>query len=447
MKLKLRKGLSLNIKGALKSGAEAQEVDAGIFAVVPDDFPGFTPKVAVKEGDVVAVGSPLLFDKENPDTKIVSPISGTVKAIVRGERRKIMRVEVARAQVETTAQTFDRPKDHTTAINFLAESGLLVFLRRRPYDIIPRPGDEVRDIFITAIDNAPLAPSLSLLATQLYDKSDFEEAVELLSHTTSGKIYFCRDEEWQLGPLKGTEDVVVEGPYPSGNVGVQIANIKPIDKGDVVWTLDVMTLGRIGRTLRNGVFDSSAVVACVGPEVKEPTLYKSILGAPVQAFVSDNIAEDGRNHRVISGNVFTGVAVDMHNDFIRYPYRQITIIAEGDDVDEFMGWASLSPKKMSQSRTFPGHFLKRMFSPDARLNGGRRAMIMSGEYERVVPIDIIPEYLIKAIISRNIEDMEKLGIYEVAPEDFAAAEYVDTSKLPLQAIVREGLDYLRKELE
>jgi len=183
-----------------------------------------------------------------------------------------------------------------------------------------------------------------------------------------------------------------------------------------------------------------------GPEVAAPTLVRTICGASVDSIAGKLIPTDGRHLRVISGNVFTGTVVDA-DGYLRYPYRQITVIPEGDDVDEFMGWASLSPSKMSQSRSFPGHFLGRLFRPDARINGGRRAMIMSGEYDKMIPMDILPEYLVKAILSKNIEDMEKLGIYEVAPEDFAAAEYADTSKLPLQQIVRDGLDYLRKELQ
>lgn len=195
------------------------------------------------------------------------------------------------------------------------------------------------------------------------------------------------------------------------------------------------------------MFAAETVVAVTGPEVSEPCLLGAVIGARVAPLLAGRVADNGHSVRVVSGNLLTGTAIDASNGYLRYPYRQITVIADGDDVDEFMGWASLSPSKMSESRSFPGHFLKRLFVPDARLHGGRRAMIMSGQYESTLPMDILPEYLIKAILSHNIEEMEKLGIYEVAPEDFAAAEYVDTSKLPLQQIVRDGLDYLRKELE
>lgn len=449
MKLKLRKGLNLSIKGFVDASAKPVKAAApALCAIVPDDYPGFVPKVAVKEGDTVSPGQPLLFDKNHPDVKLVSPVSGTVRSVVRGERRKILRVEVVPSAENLPQTTFAKAVDSKSARSLLAQSGLLALMRQRPYDIVPNPDEAVvRDIFVTALDTAPLAFPIAEMASMMFDKADLEAGVALLSKITDGKVYLSHGEDWKFGAIAGAEDVTVEGPHPSGNVGVQIANIKPVDKGDIVWTLDVITLGRIGRLAAKDELDFRAIVAVTGPEVKSPKLIETVVGAPVESLIKGNIVEDGLNHRVISGNVFTGVAVDAADGSLRYPYRQITVIAEGDDVDEFMGWASLSPRKMSESRTFPGHFFKKLFAPDARLLGGRRAMIMSGQYDSVMPMDILPEYLIKAILSHNIEDMEKLGIYEVAPEDFAAAEYADTSKLPLQQIVRDGLDYLRKELE
>ena len=237
-------------------------------------------------------------------------------------------------------------------------------------------------------------------------------------------------------------------PHPAGNVGVQIAGIRPINKGETVWTLSWDVLLRLGYLLEKSEIDSSVSVAITGPEVTRPEVVVTTAGALIEPLLGGMLADDGRNKRIISGNVLTGIAVGMGPDaFLRAPYNQITVIAEGDDVDEFMGWASMSPSKMSVGRSFPLSGLRKLFRPDARLNGGRRSMIMSGEYDRMMPMDILPEYLVKAIMARDIEKMEQLGIYEVAPEDFALAEYADTSKLPLQKIVREGLDYLRKELE
>lgn len=448
MKLTFRKGLNLNnIEGAIDGDVTPIELAAALCAVVPDDFPGFLPKPAVKEGDEVACGSPLLFDKALPEVKIVSPVSGRVKAVVRGERRKILRVEVEAASVDVAAPSFVTPKNEAEARQFLAESGLLALMRQRPYDIVPNSADVVRDIFVTAIDNAPLASYAATLGTTIFGKDDFEAGVAVLSLVTKGKVYVATDKSWTFGDLRGAEMLEVEGIYPSGNVSVQIAAVAPVDKGETVWTLDAETLARIGRVAKSGKFDASTIVAITGPEVATPTLVKTVMCAAIAPVIAGKLADTTRHLRVISGNVLTGTAVDAAEGYLLYPYRQVSVIAEGDDVDEFMGWASVSLKKMSESRSFPSHFLRRLFKPDARLNGGRRAMIMSGQYEATLPMDIMPEYLIKAILSHNIEDMEKLGIYEVAPEDFAAAEYVDTSKLPLQQIVRDGLNWLRKELE
>ncbi len=447
MKLKFKKGLSLNLEGGVRADAQTVTKKTDMCAIVPDDFPGFVPKPAVKDGDEVACGQPLLFDKAHPEVKILSPMSGRVKGVVRGDRRKILRVEVEQSEVTVTAPTFSRPADAASAKSFLAASGMLEFMRQRPYDIVPNPADTPRDIFITAIDSAPLAATAATYGTGIFTAEDYQLGVDILRMVTKGKVYLATDETWPFGDIKGAEMLTVAGPYPAGNVSVQIEAVAPVNKGETVWTLDGSTLARIGHIASTGKFFPETVVAVTGPEVMTPGYVQTIIGASVESILKGNLKETPRHLRVISGNVFTGIAVDGEDKYLHFPYRQITVIDEGDDVDEFMGWASVSPSKMSESASFPGHFLKRLFRPDARLNGGRRAMIQSGEYEKVMPMDIMPEYLIKAILSHNIEDMEALGIYEVAPEDFAAAEYVDTSKLPLQKIVREGLDYLRKELE
>jgi len=445
MKIKLKKGLRLNIAGALPANAVETVVESKVFAVYPDDFPGFVPKVDVKEGDEVACGTAVMHDKNHPEVKLVSPVAGKVKAIVRGERRKVIRIEVEAGESSVKSPVIEEAKDAVGAKNFLALSGLLAFIRQRPYDIIPNPANEVRDIFVTAFDEAPLAPGYCVFSN-IFALEDYQAGVDLMTKVTSGKVFISHKSGFAYTSLKGAEFVEFDGNYPSSNIGVQIANIKPVDKGDIVWTLDFATLGRIGKFLRTGLYDFNTIVAVVGPEVENPALISTICGAKLDPIVRGHLKSTNRNLRIISGNVFTGIA-ESTEEYLRFPYRQVTVIDEGDDADEFMGWASFSPKKMSESSSFPGHFLSRAFRPDARINGGRRSMIVSGQYDKYMPMDILPEYLIKAILSNNIDDMEKLGIYEVAPEDFAAAEYADTSKLPLQKIVREGLDNLRKELE
>ncbi|MBD5177428.1 MAG: NADH:ubiquinone reductase (Na(+)-transporting) subunit A [Bacteroidales bacterium] len=446
MKIKFNKGLDLKIAGAVASDVIV-EVPVSQCAITLDDFPGFVPKVAAKAGTAVQPGSPLLYDKNNPVVKIVSPIAGVVKDVVRGDRRKILYIEVEAKESDAEDPVITPVKDADSARRFLAESGMLALMRRRPFDIVPDPDEPVRDIFVTGFDSAPLADSVKVLNT-LFKPEDYEAGIEVLNKITSGKVYVSVRKDHTFGPLKGAQTVVVEGANPAGMVSFQIAAIAPINKGDVVWTLDIATLGRIGKLVRTGTFEMRTVVAITGPEVKKTSRGRVLtkIGAPIDVLLKNRLVPKEHNRRIISGNVLTGVAVGM-DQYLRFPYRQICVIAEGDDVDEFMGWASMSTSKMSTSRSFPGHFLKRLFRPDARLNGGRRAMIMSGEYDSVMPIDILPEYLIKAIIAKDIDQMEKLGIYEIAPEDFALAEYVDTSKLPLQQIVRDGIDYLRKELE
>lgn len=441
--LSLKKGLDLNLEGGV-SNFTPVSLGAEIFALIPDDYTGLVPKIEVKEGDHVLAGTPLLRDKKDEILKIVSPASGTVKAVVRGERRKIERV-VIESDGKNEAVAFDviNVKDEASAMQLLAESGIMSRMRQRPYDVVPSPTVKPRDIFVTAIDSAPLAIDM---ATRVAGKDkELAAAVKLLKLVTAGKIYISRRED-ALADVPGAEMVNVKGKHPAGLTGTVIANVAPVNKGEVVWTLDIVTLCKLGTLMLTGKIDGNALVALTGSEVKHPRLISTTEGAAIEPLVNGEIREDGHHHRIISGNVLTGIAVGT-DGFLRFPYEQITVIPEGDDVDEFMGWASVSPKKMSTSRSFPGHFLSKAFSPDARLNGGRRAMIMSGQFDKVMPMDILPEYLLKAIIGRDIDRMEQLGIYEVAPEDFALAEYVDTSKMELQKIVREGLDYLRKELE
>lgn len=443
LQISLKKGLDLDILGGVTDPAP-KHVAVATVAVTPDDFPGFTPKLDVKEGDRVEAGQPLLHDKTNQQIKLVSPAAGTVKAVTRGERRKIERVVV---EIDNNAkgQTATKPtvKDADDARKLLMESGLWVMMRQRPYDIIPDSEATPRDIFVTGFDSAPLAPTMAIYLNG--KEKELAAGVKLLSTLTNGKIYVSRRDGDGLKDIPGAEMVDVKGPHPAGNVGAQIANIAPVNKGETVWGLDAVTLARIGTLALTGTVATDTIVAVTGSDTEHPELVSTIVGAEIAPLLKGNLKKENHHTRIIAGNPLTGHRADI-NGYLRYPYTQITVIPEGDDVAEFMGWAALSPSKPSVSRSFPGHFFRRPINPDARLMGGRRAMIMSGEYDKVIPMDIMAEYLLKAIISRDIDRMEALGIYEVAPEDFALAEYVDTSKLPLQKIVREGLDYLRKEL-
>lgn len=444
--LRIKRGLNLNLTGGVPRPAcvaEMAKAVAATVALVPDDFTGLTPKMDVREGDRVECGSVLWHDKEFCDIKVVSPVTGCVKRVVRGERRKVLAVEIAADNdCPTVSKRCDAPKTAESLKKALMEQGVWAQMRQLPFDIVPMASAVPRDVFVTAWDAAPLAPDMSL-ATE-GKTAMLENGVAALKVLTKGNVYVGRPADGRIADIAGAVMVDVEGGFPASLPSVLAANINPVNKGETVWLLDVVTLVRIGEVASGSGVDWSCPVAVTGSEVKTPHYVMAPAGASMKSILGDGLKGE-RHERVISGNVLTGVNAGA-DGYLRYPYTQVTVIPEGDDVDEFMGWASLSPGKMSESRSFPGHFLKkRLFRPDARLNGGRRAMILSGQYARYIPMDIMPEYLVKAILARDIDKMEALGVYEVTPADFAAAEYADASKLELQRIVREGLDYLRQE--
>ena len=441
-KIRIKKGLDIPL-GGKPSDLVTSDTSSQIFAIYPDDFPGPLWKTTIKAGDIVNPGDILFTDKASGKICLVSPVAGEIKEVNRGERRHVNFISIDTKGNSSKNAVGEPLKELNTSeeiIEGLQRSGLWAMMRQRPYDIVPDAEAKPRDIFVTAFDTAPLAGEI--LATE--DKEWLEKGLEALSKLTSGKVYLGIKYGQSL-TSKAAQVYEFEGPHPAGNVGPQIAAIKPVNKGEVVWALDARTVVRIGK-LCKGIADYDTLVAVTGPEVTEPHLVKAIVGASIEGLLKGFIY-DAKGKRIISGNVLTGNKVGI-DGYLHYPYRQITVIPEGDDADEFMGWASMNPGKFSVKRTFPA-FLRGLTKPfdfDARIKGGQRAMILSGEYDKVFPFDIYPEYLLKAIIAKDIDRMEKLGIYEVSPEDFALPEFVDTSKNELQKTVREGLDYLRKEL-
>lgn len=443
--INLKRGHDLMLEGSLPSDCKLQKAQVKFFAVCPDDFPGFIPKLDVKEGDNVLCGSSLMHHKDYDDMKLVSPVAGKVTKVMRGERRKILFVEIELAAEQSPSLKFKNENSKEVLQKMLLNSGLWAMMRQRPYDIVPSPNAVPVNIFVTGFSSAPLAATLE--NNSIVTLPRLEAGVKLLKEFTSGNIYISVRPGAKFNDIKGAEMVEVKGPHPAGNAGVQAANIAPVNKGETIWTLDLTTLARIGKLALESEVDWSTEVALVGPEVEKPELLSTFCGANIGELVTGNLKDDGKHKRIVSGDVLSGVKVDS-DGWLRYPYHQISVIAEGDQRNEFMGWASLSPEKMSLSRSFLSWLMpKKKYAPDARLLGGKRAMIMSGTYESMLPMDIMAEQLIKAIIGGDIERMEQLGIYEVAPEDFALCEYADPSKLELQKIVRQGLDKLRKELE
>lgn len=442
--VKIKKGLDIPLEGrADLNKVRTASPDGILFGISPEDFGGYLWKACVKEGDSVKTGQPLLKAKENESLCLTSPVSGQVNAIIRGERRKILYVTVKAQDGSQQPDKFDTA-DLTleNLCTLLQQTGLWAMMRQRPYDIVPVCGIRPRDIFVTAFDSAPLAPGL------LYDglSEYLETGLEALKTLTDGKVYLGISSSQTKLTSRTAETIEFDGPHPAGNVGVQINAIAPVNKGDVVWTMDAATAARIGKFVKTGEVDFSCRVAITGPKAAKPGYVKTFFGASISQ-LTEGENPDPESTKIISGNALTGTGV-KEDGYIHFPYRQLTLLASGEKADEFMGWASMSPKKFSVKRTFPA-FLKGSgghFRFDNRILGGHRAMILSGELDRVFPLDILPEYLLKAIIARDIDKMEKLGIYEVAPEDFALPEFVDTSKGELQQTVREGLDYLRKEL-
>ena len=437
--VRLKKGFDIKLLGAIEGTDVAFTSPSRSVAVVPDDFHGIIPRMEKKEGEHVAAGEPLYHDKNYEAIKVVSPVSGTVKEVRRGERRHIDAIIIAPDGNDVLTLDLKRPAEEV-----LLASGLWAMLRQRPYDVVPVPGVKPRDVFVTGFDSAPLSPDLDVV---LGDKREYiGKGVEVLNSLTEGKVYIGIGEGQSID-APGAEVNTFIGPHPAGNAGVQAANLVPVNKGETVWTLDIVTLARIGELFTTGKVSHDTVVAVNGEMVEHPRYVSTVMGAELASLLKDQLKEDAAECRIISGNVLTGVKVEA-SEWLRAPYRHVTVIPENNHPDEFMGWASIAPSRFSIYRTFTSWLrgLKRPVSMDSRIKGGERAIVRTDEYDAMLPMDIYGEFLIKAIIAGDIDKMEQLGIYEIAPEDFALAEFADTSKLELQRIVREGLDKLRAEM-
>ncbi len=444
--IKLRKGLDINLKG--KAAAEVVAVkEPGFYALCPDDFTGVTPKVVVKEQEYVMAGGPLFIDKNHPEVQFVSPVSGVVTSVERGVRRKVLSITVEAAQEQDYEEFGKEDVSKMDAVSVkaaLLKSGMFAFIKQRPYDIVADPTVAPRAIFVSAFDTNPLAPDFELALKG--EEANFQTGLDALAKIA--KTYLSISVNQKAAALTQAKNVtltVFDGPHPAGNVGVQINNIAPINKGETVWTIDPQAVIFIGRLFNTGHVDLTRLVAVTGSEVKKPSYCKLKVGALLTNVFAGNVSTD-KNLRYISGNVLTGKQITA-NGFLGAFHSQVTVIPEGDDVHEMLGWIMPRFDQFSTSHSYFSWLMgKKEYTLDARVKGGERHMIMSNEYDRVLPMDIMPEYLIKAIIAGDIDRMEALGIYEVAPEDFALCEFVCSSKMELQRIVREGLDMLRREM-
>ena len=436
--IKLRKGLDINLKG--KAALETTSVKCpGEYALVPDDFTGVKPKVVVKEGDNVLIGDALFVDKLHPEVKFVSPVSGTVSMVERGDRRKLLSIRV-KSDGKQSARTFDTKQDIKA---LLLESGMFAFLRQRPYDVVANPEDKPKAIFVSAFNSMPLSQDFEYVLKG--EEKAFQAGITALSKLA--KVHLgvsARQTSAALTGATGCEVTVFDGPAPAGNVGVQINHVDPINKGEVVWTLGAEEVLFIGRLLTTGRVDLTRTVALAGSEVKKPCYAKMLVGQRLDTLLQGQV-DLSAGIRIINGNVMTGIKTTA-GGYLGAHATEVNVIPEGDHADEFMGWIMPRFGTFSTHRSYFSWLCgKKDYVFDARVKGGERHMIMSGEYDKVFPMDIYAGYLIKAIITGDIDRQEALGIYEVAPEDFAIAEFVDSSKLELQRIVRQGLDILRKE--
>ena len=409
-------------------------------------FVGVTPRVTVREGDHVRAGDPLFVDKGCPEAGFASPVSGTVSAVERGARRKVLRVKVkADAQQEyadfgvkdVAGLSADGVRDA------LLKAGLFGYITQLPYAVATRPDTEPKAIFVSALRDKPLQGDFEYeLKGQ---EHDFQTGLTALSRIA--RVCLGIGARQTAEALTGAKDVevnVFDGPCPAGNVGVQVNHVAPVNKGEVVWTVDPTAVIFFGRLFNTGRVNLMRRVAVAGSRVKQTGYVDALVGTPLKQILAGNVA-DGGHVRILNGNPLTGVIAD-EAAVLGAHTSEVTVIPEGDDVHEAFGWMLPRLDDFSTSRSYFSWLQGgKTYDLDARIKGGERHMIMSGEYDRVLPMDIYGEYLVKSILSGNIDSQEQLGIYEVSPEDFALAEFVDSSKLPLQKIVRQGLDILRKE--
>ncbi len=445
----LKKGHDIKLKG--KATGAIQDVSITRFSVSPKSFNGISPipKVLVQAGDEVKAGQVLFFDKKRPEVKYVSPVSGEVVEVTRAEKRSIADVIIL-ADKEQSRIKHDIPSLSDTSredlVSFLQESGAWTLFDQRPFNILPGTEDVPANIFISTFDSAPLAPNANVVAEGKGEA--FQKGIDVLNCLTEGKVYLGLDASSNTPSSVFTQAENAEkhwfrGKHPAGNVGVQIHHIAPITKTSKVWTLGVQEVISLGSLFLTGSLDMSRVVAITGAPLAEAKYVRTYQGANISDLLKDQGLEEGV--RILSGDVLSGKEKAM-DGFLNFRDDQITVLEEGDDYELF-GWLLPLAPRPSVSKTFPGFLMPNFeFEANTNTHGEKRAFVVTGQYEKVLPMDIYPQHLMKAILTGNIERMEGLGITELAEEDIALCEFVCTSKQPLQKILRDGLTDLQEQL-
>ena len=446
--IRIKKGLDIKLNGEAEKTVE-QAIISNYCTIRPEDFHGVTPKLVAKEGTLVKAGSTLFFDKSQEAVKFSSPVSGKVVEVLRGPKRRIDAIKIEADKIQTFEDfgkfDIDASKPEDIKAHLLA-SGCWPFVKQRPYDVIANPEKSPKAIFISGYASAPLAADLDY--TLQGKESELQAAVSALGKLTEGKVHVSVGKNGN-SPLAGLNGVTlhkVSGPHPSGNVGTQINKIDPINKGEVVWTVSPQDLVIIGELLLIGKFNAERIVALVGSSVEKPRYFKTIAGSEIATIVYDKgVSKDG-NDRIISGNVLSGKQIQTDGN-LDYYSNVISIIPEGDDYELF-GWTKPVFNKVSTSRALTFSWLnpKKKYDLSTNTNGEHRAFVTTGTYEEVFPLDIFPMQILKACMYQDLDEMEALGMYEVAPEDFALTEFVCVSKQPHQKIIRQGLDLMLKEI-
>ena len=442
MDIVVKKGLDLKLVGKPSHEIEQAKFSED-FSVYPTDFHGIFPKLVIKENDSVKAGDILFYDKNSEKVKFVSPVSGKIKEILRGDRRKVLEIKI-KAEKDISYKKIKKLKSENPSeiIDYLLENGLWTYIKQRPYDIIADPESNPKEIFISGFDSSPLSANYDFITKD--QKENIVEAINLFSRLTKGSINISLRKESNsfLRELNGVIIHNVSGPHPAGNLSTIINRVSPINKGDIVWTLNLPDLAIIGNTILNGKFSPERVVALVGSSFLEPKYIKLLSGSNISNLMSLN----NDNTRIISGNVLTGTKIDPKGH-LRHYSNEITAIPEGNDYDLF-GWAKPMFEKFSISRalTFSWLFPNKKYDLNTNTNGEHRAFVVTGSFEEVFPLDIYPMQILKACMYKDLDEMEALGMYEVSPEDFALTEFICVSKQPHQNIIREGLDLMKKEI-
>jgi Na+-transporting NADH:ubiquinone oxidoreductase subunit A len=440
--IRIKRGVDIKLVGKAEE-MFANVPQAEMFALKPDDFHGITPRMVVKEGQHIQAGETLFYSKYDDRIKFTSPVSGEVVEVFRGAKRKILEVKV-KVDSEITYKEFStKDSSKEEILETLLESGAWIFVKQRPYDVIANPSDKPKAIFISAYNSAPLSANYDF-ALQGKEKS-LQKGIDVISKLTSGKVHLSVDgnnPSTIFRNISGVELHNVSGPHPAGNVGVQIHHIDPVNKGERVWVINPQDLAVIGDLFLTGKLNMERVIAVTGSEVKQARYVKTIAGTSVENILKDNL-KDG-DVRVISGNPLTGTKISA-DGYLGYYDNQITVLPEGKK-HRFFGWVPWLYNNIFSVAGTNFASVSKEFAPNTNKHGEERAFVVTGEMEKVFPFDIYPMFLLKSIMYNDIGEMEKLGIYEVAPEDFALAEVINTSKIDLQEVVREGLDLMVKEV-